>query len=134
MGGTSGAIIRNTPTVGNQQSRVLVLVLGPAHGKGNEMAQWILKVNGNVVPRRSHQPLQVVGIHSLSEINKRKLFDDLIEQRWGTSISLPNKPMGKSDDPVLENYEDNIEEPRTVPDIEDVIYSTQRYNFNWAKN
>ena len=29
---------------------VLGRVLGPAHGKGNEMAQWILKSNGKVVP------------------------------------------------------------------------------------
>jgi hypothetical protein len=29
---------------------VLGRVLGPAKGEGNEMAQWILKANGNVVP------------------------------------------------------------------------------------
>jgi hypothetical protein len=32
---------------------VLGRVLGPARGEGNEMAQWVLKANGNVVPRRS---------------------------------------------------------------------------------
>ena len=32
---------------------VLGRVLGPARGTGNEMAQWILKPNGRVVPRRS---------------------------------------------------------------------------------
>ena len=46
------------------------------------MAQWILKANANVVPRRSHQPLQVAEIHSPSKVEKRKLFDDLIEGRW----------------------------------------------------
>ena len=30
---------------------VLGRVLGPAHGEGNEMAQWVLKVNANIVPR-----------------------------------------------------------------------------------
>ena len=30
---------------------VLGRVLGPAKGEGNEMAQWVLKANGNVVPR-----------------------------------------------------------------------------------
>ena len=30
---------------------VLGQVLGPARGKGNEMAQWVLKANGQVVPR-----------------------------------------------------------------------------------
>lgn len=32
---------------------VLGQVLGPARGKGNEMAQWVLRHTGNVVPRRS---------------------------------------------------------------------------------
>ena len=32
---------------------VLGRVLGPACGEGNEMAQWVLKANGRVVPRRS---------------------------------------------------------------------------------
>ena len=35
---------------------VLGRVLGPARGPGNEMAQWILKANGRVVPRRSLRP------------------------------------------------------------------------------
>ena len=30
---------------------VLGRVLGPARGEGNEMAQWVLKANGRVVPR-----------------------------------------------------------------------------------
>ena len=29
---------------------VLGRILGPAKGEGNEMAQWVLKANGNVVP------------------------------------------------------------------------------------
>lgn len=32
---------------------ILGQVLGPAKGKGNEMAQWILKANGKVVLRRT---------------------------------------------------------------------------------
>ena len=28
-------------------------VLGPAKGSGNEMSQWVLNINGQVVPRRS---------------------------------------------------------------------------------
>ena len=30
---------------------VLGRVQGPARGEGNEMAQWVLKANGKVVPR-----------------------------------------------------------------------------------
>ena len=86
----------------------------------------VLKANGNVVLRRSHQPLQVAKICSPSKVKKRKLFDDLIKRRWGTSISPPNKPVGKSNDPVLEIYEDDNEETRTVPDIEDSVDSNGR--------
>ena len=32
---------------------VLGCVLGPAQGEGNELSQWVLKSNGNVVPRRT---------------------------------------------------------------------------------
>ena len=39
------------------KKEILGRVLGPAKGKGNEMAHWILKVNGNVVPRRYLRPL-----------------------------------------------------------------------------
>ena len=46
---------------------VLGRVLGPARGTGNEMAQWILKSNGQVVPRRTARPLQVAELHSATE-------------------------------------------------------------------
>jgi hypothetical protein len=56
---------------------VLGRVLGPAKGEGNEMAQWMLKANGQVVPRRSSRPLKVDEIHSVTEIKKREIFDGL---------------------------------------------------------
>ena len=52
---------------------VLGQVLGPACGEGNEMTQWILKAKGNVVPRRSYQPLQAAKIHCPSKVKKRKV-------------------------------------------------------------
>ena len=75
---------------------VLGRVLGPARGKGNEMAQWILKANGNIVPRHSHCPLQVAEINSPMEAKKCKWFDNLIERRWGTSIAPPNQTTRKA--------------------------------------
>ena len=45
-------------------------VLGPGRVAGNEMAQWILKVNGRVVPRRSLRPLKLDEIHNPVEIKK----------------------------------------------------------------
>ena len=65
--------------------KILGHVLGPSRGEGNEMAQWVLKANGNVVPRRTLRPLQTAELHSETEKRKRIIFNTLIEKRWGTS-------------------------------------------------
>ena len=87
---------------------VLGRVLGPATGAGNEMSQWILKGNGNVVPRRSFRPLSVEEQHSLIEANKRKTFDALIERRWGSAITPP-KVIKQVDDIPWDEYHDDDE-------------------------
>ena len=69
---------------------VLGRVLRPASGPGNEMAQWILKANGRVVPRRSLRPLKVDELHSPVEIKKRDVFDELIKRRWGSPMTPSN--------------------------------------------
>ena len=66
---------------------VLGRVFGPARGAGNEMAQWILKANGRVVPRRYLRPLKVDELHSPVEIKKREVFDELIQRRWGSPMT-----------------------------------------------
>ena len=71
---------------------VLGRVLGPAHGEGNEMAQWALKANEKVVPRRSLRLLTIAEQHSPVEHKKRDVFDALIERRMGTSINQPPTP------------------------------------------
>ena len=96
-------------------------VLGPAKGAGNEMAQWILKANGNVVPRRSSRPLKVDELHSPTEIKKREIFNGLIERRWGTSINPPKPSSENSDDNEFEEYEDEDEAKRVIPNIEDTV-------------
>jgi hypothetical protein len=55
---------------------VLGRVLGPAKGEGNEMAQWILKANGKVIPRRSLRPLKGDEIHSVTEIKRERVSTD----------------------------------------------------------
>ena len=98
---------------------VLGRILGPARGEGNEMAQWVLKANGNVVPRRTHRPLRVAELHSPSEEKKRQVFDALIARRWGTSTSPPKvDPDAKPD---MEPHEDDHEDERAVPDTEDAV-------------
>ena len=49
---------------------VLGKILGPATGEGNEMAQWVLKENGNVVPHRTVRPLHEDELHNPQEFKK----------------------------------------------------------------
>jgi hypothetical protein len=97
---------------------ILGRVLGPAKGESNEIAQWTLKANGNVVLRRTVRPLNMAGLHSDTEIKKRAIFDALIEGRWGTSMSAP--PEETSED-TFEEYWDNDEEQHVIPDVEDTV-------------
>ena len=84
--GINGFYFRDQLAQFPYNKEVLGRVLGPVRGKGNEMAQWILKANDKVVPRRTARPLHVDEINSKSEQKKRDVFDDLIRRKWGTSI------------------------------------------------
>ena len=53
------------------------------------MCQWILKVTGHVVPRRSVRPLCTDELYAEHEIKKIKFFDALIEERWGNTLNPP---------------------------------------------
>jgi hypothetical protein len=101
---------------------VLGRILGPAKGEGNEMAQWVLKANGKVVPRRTCRPLTVAETHSDQEKKKRTIFDGLIERRWGTSINPPKPHVDdENEHDEYAEYEDDDEVARIIPDIEDSV-------------
>ena len=89
------------------------------------MTQWILKANGNVVPRHSHCTLQLAKINSPIEVKKCKWFDSLIEGRWGTSMVLPNQNTRKAKEENFEIYEDDDENGHHIPDIEDSVDSSR---------
>jgi hypothetical protein len=92
----------------NQEA--LGLALGPAKGEGNKMAQWMLKANGEVAPRRSSQPLKVDEIHYAVELKKRTMFNGWIEKRWGTSINPPKWNDAENlDDNEFKEHEDKDE-------------------------
>ena len=78
------------------------------------MSQWVLKANGNVVPRRSTHPIHVYELHSNTEEKKPETFDDLIYRRWGTSITPPNVSNSPEDEPC-KYYHDDDESPRHIP-------------------
>ena len=97
-------------------------VLGPARGEGNELSQWVLKSNGNVVPWWTVWALQLAELHSDTEKRKRDIFDALIERRWGSPMSTPNK-----DDADITTDTDEVDDNETTSkqhiDIEDSVDS-----------
>ena len=105
---------------------ILGRVLGPATGAGNEMAQWVLKCNGMVVPRRSLRPLQVAELHSPEEKERRKIFDACISSKLGTSVTPPSQEAVDELQATWEEWGDNDEDPRIVPEIEDTVDASGR--------
>ena len=86
------------------------------------MAQWVLKANDNVVPRRTARPLGVDEKHSSLEAKKRETFDALIEKRWGKVITPPQ--ISKDETESWEEYHDKEELPQHIPESEDVVDAT----------
>ena len=111
--------------------------LGPCKNEGNEMCQWILQRNGQIVPRRA---LRRLTTHELSasneaEASKRAAFNLSIRERYGDSMSLgpeettlqpsgeepAEDSLGNEDSGPFEEfiaYEDEDEEPRLVPEAD----------------
>ena len=56
-------------------TEILGHCLGPARNEGNEMTQWILKINRQVVSRRSLRKLRLDDLSKDMEVAKRAAFD-----------------------------------------------------------
>ena len=67
----------------------LYRVIVPAKGEVNDMDKWLIKVNDNVVPRRTLIPLNVADICSPVKIKRIDTFDALVEKRWVTAMNTP---------------------------------------------
>ena len=70
-----------------------------------------------VVPRRSLRPLQVAEIHSPEEEERRKIFDACIAKKLGTSVSPPSAEAVDELRATWEEWGDDDEDPREVPDV-----------------
>ena len=79
-----------------------------------------------VVPRRSLRPLQVAEIHSPEEKERRKIFDACIAKKLGTSVSPPSAEAFDELRATWEEWGDDDEDPREVPDIEDIVDGSGR--------
>ena len=96
------------------------------------MVQWVLKANGNVVPRCTTRPLNTSELSSKTEKRKRNVLDELITAQWSTPV--PAKPPNDDEDPTthpddvkegpFEEYEDEDELPRVIPKMDDPIDAT----------
>eukprot|EP00956_Cyclotella_meneghiniana_P034439 scaffold104886_cov86-Cyclotella_meneghiniana.AAC.1 len=62
--------------------------LGPTKNEGNEMCQWVVQSNGQIVPRRTLRRLTPAEAspHNEAEVAKRAAVDAAIRARWGDSI------------------------------------------------
>ena len=102
---------------------ILGRVLGPARWEGNELSQWVLKSNGNVVPCRTVQALQLAEEHSDTEKRKQDIFDALIERRWGSPMSTPNADDTDMTTDTEESENNDDETTKRHIDIEDSVDS-----------
>ena len=74
--------------------RRLCRVLGPSKNAGNEMAQWVLQSNGQIVPCRSLRHLQIEETNNdVDEDRKRQVFMECIRVKLGDSMTLPSEPL-----------------------------------------
>ena len=73
------------------QKNELGRCLGPTKNEGNEMCQWILRQNEQVVPRRTLRRLKPEEISptNVAEANKRAACDAAIKETLGDSIVKP---------------------------------------------
>lgn len=91
-------------------------VLGPCPNEGSIMAQSILTSKGTVVTRRTLRSLTPAEERSDIEKKKRDVFDKLITERLGDSITVPEKPPpsdyvpysdGNLDPPLLHSVDED---------------------------
>ena len=62
------------------------------------MTQWVLKKNGQIVPRRTMRHLTPEEWAWETEIKKRSEFNDAVKARYGDSFSLPDKTLENPQD------------------------------------
>jgi hypothetical protein len=96
------------------QKEQLARYLGPAKNEDNEMAQWVLKDNGKVVPQWSIRHLSAAKLapSNEDEHSKRENFSTSICGLLGDSISLPATPLPNLIDDYweMEPYGDDVED------------------------
>lgn len=106
-------------------SQVLGRVLGPSDGVGNEMAVWIIRVDGRIISRQTARPLTDDEVNSPLEIARRKAFDEAIKRKLGDSIHLPEKSNEASEWLYLGDVGDGLEIPDTDNESYDLLVNSE---------
>jgi len=108
-----------------RNQEVLGRCLGPTKNEGNEMCQWILQMNGHIVPRRSIRRLkpEELSVTNEAEARKRAQFDAAITARWGDSFTMHPIPKNDPEDPQDADdfyvpYEDDVELSAPMPEAD----------------
>ena len=105
---------RDGPKTFPHMAEVLGRCLGLAKNEGNGMTQWVLKINGQVVPRRYLCRLRPDELSSDIEIEKQAAFDAQIKIGHGESFTVPAKK--HTPNPQDPWYEEDC--PRTIPEAD----------------
>ena len=87
-----------------QKKEKLGIVLGSIKNEGNEMSQAVLNEK-KVIPRRTIRKLRKDEILCETEKRKRRLFDNLIQQRLGDSMAQTEKPVPNEYEPYYDDSE-----------------------------
>ena len=72
-------------------TEILGVCLGPAKNEVNEMMQWILNINRQVLPRRYIRTLRPYELSKEAEIANRAVFDAAIKLIHGYSFTVTEK-------------------------------------------
>ena len=72
-------------------AEILGRCLGPAKNEGNEMAQWVPKMIGPVVPRHMLCKLRADKLAMLDKKSRQAAFDTAINAKYGDSFSPPRE-------------------------------------------
>jgi len=70
------------------------------------MTQWVLKQNGEIVPRKTMRSLTPEELSRDSEILKRTNFTEAIKLKYGDSLSLPKRRRVKFNQDEEDEYFD----------------------------
>lgn len=112
------------------QKEVLGRCLGPTKNEGNEMCQWVLQQNGQIVHRRTLRRLRAVELSpsNTAKVNRRAAFDAEIKERLGDSIAIEKPTQRQSMDPMnnFEYEDDNDLDPSNVIPEADATDATGR--------